>query len=199
MRPRTIQSIQVSAERFPCIYALRSASLLLGWIVIRSFVRPFRAIMRITLLGLIALIAGCYKYPPASDNAPIDEGWQPANGAIIEPIDAAPTVTILERRSSSITIEISNIGTEALEYGSRNDNSISMFREIETNGKWTFDAFDWCGMGIERRVLQPGQSIKVDLKFDLPLKRERLLGSFSQQDTEKHSYVVLACESSEQN
>ena len=154
--------------------------------------------MRFTPLGLIALLAGCSMCTPAAEDAPIDDGWQPANGAVIEPIDSAPEVTIIERTGSNVTIRITNTGTESLEYGARNDDSLMRFREVEKNGKWTFDTYDWCGMGIESRELQPGESITVLLKFDLPLKRERLLGFFSQQGTEKHSYIVLACKPSKQ-
>ena len=150
-------------------------------------VRPFRGIMRFTLFGMIALLTGCSMYPPAADDAPIDDGWQPANGAIVEPIDTEPKVTIIGRSGSDVTIQITNIGTESLEYGSRDDDSITRFREVEKNGKWTFDTYDWCGMGVESRQLEPGQSITVLLKFDLPLKRERILGAFSQKGTEKHS------------
>jgi len=157
-------------------------------------VRPFRAIMRITLFGMIALLTGCSMYPPAADDALIDEGWQPANGSIIEPIDTEPKVTIIGRSGSDVTIQIKNIGTESLEYGARDDDSITRFAEVEKSGKWTLDTFDWCGMGVESRELEPGQSITVLLKFELPLKRERILGSFSQKGTEKHFYVVLVCE-----
>ena len=122
-------------------------------------------------------------YPPATGDAPIDEGWQPANGAIVPPIDTAPSVSILEWNANDVVVEITNQGTASLEYGAKNESSISMFREIERKGKWIFDAMDCCGMGVERRVLEPGQSIKVLLKFELPGKRERLLGSFTQFDT----------------
>ena len=154
--------------------------------------------MRCILLGLIALLAGCSNYPPAVGDAPPDVGWQPANGAIIEPIDTLPFVTILEMDHERVVVNITNIGNESLEYGALNGDSICTFREIEEHGKWMVDTYDWCGMGVESRQLEPGQSITVLLKFDLPLKRERILGAFSQKGTEKHSYVVLVCEPSKQ-
>ena len=150
--------------------------------------------MRIALFGMIAFVAGCSNFPPASGDAPIDEGWQPANGAIIPPIDTAPNVSILERNGSDVVVQITNLGTSSLEYGEKNETSILRCREIERNGKWLFDTCDTCGMGIISRELLPGQSIKVLLRFELPEKRERLLGSFYQTGTDKHSYVVLAFE-----
>ena len=152
--------------------------------------------MRCILLGLIALLAGCSNYPPAVGDAPPDVGWQPANGAIIEPIDTLPFVTILEMDHERVVVNITNIGNESLEYGALNGDSICTFREIEEHGKWMVDTYDWCGMGIEAATLEPGQMIKVLVKFRPTGKRERLLGSFRQSGTDKQSYVILAFEPS---
>lgn len=154
--------------------------------------------MRGALVGMITFLAGCSNYPPAAGDAPIDEGWQPANGAIVPPIDTAPRVSILERDATKFVVEITNLGTASLDYGARNASSISLCREVERNGKWMFDAMEWCGMGEDRLTIQPGQSIKVLLSFELPGKRERLLGSFTQTGTEKNSLVVLVFEPPEQ-
>ena len=149
--------------------------------------------MRSALFGLIALFAGCSSDPPAASDAPPDAGWQPANGAIIEPIDTLPHVTLLEMGRERVVVNITNIGSESLEYEAMSD-SICTFREIQERGNWIVDTYDWCGMGVETATLEPGQTIKVLLKFRPTRKRERLLASFRQFGTEKQSYVILACE-----
>lgn len=159
---------------------------------------PVRNMMRFLLLGLIVQFAGCSHYPPAAGDSPPDEGWQPASGAIIEEIDTLPSVTVVQRNDRGVVVVIKNIGLVPIEYGARNGgDSITMYREIEQQGKWTVDTYEWCGMGCELRILEPGQSKKVSLEFTLPHKRERLLGSFTQSGTDKQSLVVLAFEPSQ--
>jgi hypothetical protein len=150
--------------------------------------------MRPTLLALIALLTGCSNYPAASVDAPPDVGWQPGNGAIIEPIDTLPVVDVLKMDREIALVEITNKGHDSLEYGARNDDSICTFREIEEYGKWIVDTYDWCGMGIESAILEPGHKIKVTVLFRPNVKRERLLASFRQLGTDKQSYVILAVE-----
>jgi hypothetical protein len=149
------------------------------------------------LASVVLLLAlTCVRYEIfAVPDAPPSSKWSESLLPETLPLQNVPVVVASkDNRDGSRTVTVANQGATALAYFGHGRSSIIWLQELEEGREW-IPAGGWsgCGMGIEEFELAPGDQVELTVEFQ-DLRRERMLGAFAEQDTERSGFVVLASE-----
>ena len=110
------------------------------------------------------------------------------------PLQNIPVVVKTSQKHKELAVTVANNGTTILEYYSAGQTHIRMLQEVHENGEWKLSNWDWCGTGKSTYEIAPGKQVELYVDFWDPEKRERILGVFSEKDTNRSGLVVLASE-----
>jgi hypothetical protein len=148
----------------------------------------------IALAGVAALCLRLELFAPPS--APPARGWRDGDPGIFEkdePLQNIPVVVSTKDIDGLLTVTVANRGSTPLAYRGVGRFGIQLFWEFEEHGEWTAKNWDWCGMGKSSYELAPGEEVGLRVAFDEP-RRERLLGCFTEAETDRSGLIVLATE-----
>lgn len=120
-------------------------------------------------------------------------GSSVANGR--KPLSNLPEIVARKEEQDRVLVTIKNSGNSTLLYYSAGRSNIQLWQETFEAEGWQSAKWDWCGTGKQTHKLMPGESVQLNVRFWARDKRERMLGSFSDESRNESSLIVLATES----
>ena len=127
----------------------------------------------------------------AADNPLSPVGWQLKKLGTLKNI---PKIVESKRTGDEVLLVVSNEGDAPLLYYGAGTNHIQLFQDTADGDSWEAARWDWCGTGKEVHTIEPGKSVHLTVRFWDKVKRERMLGRFTEKDTKRSGLVVLATE-----
>jgi hypothetical protein len=94
-------------------------------------------------------------------------------------------------------VTIRNVGGTTLRYEAYGRERIRSYQEVREPEQWKLAATDWCGTGLHRYELKPGEAKRFQVKVSAPRERERVLAFFQEDGTNRAGLIVLATEPTE--
>ena len=88
-------------------------------------------------------------------------------------------------------VEVRNVGDTTLLYWGYGPDQPQAFQEIGGDEGWEIAGWNWCGTGLREYAIPPGGAVTFRVSIT-GTERVRVLTGFSEKDTDRRSYVVLA-------
>ena len=163
-------------------------------------IQPIQFSMRILLLLVAASALTVHFWPQPTIEKP-DEKWSEAFSFFADrlPLTNIPTIAPVANGSGATEFRViaKNTGNTVLEYSASGQERISLYQEIDVEGKWSMSNWEWCGTGKSRFEIAPKESVELVVKFWDDQKRERMLAMFTEKGTKRTGLVVLLKEPQE--
>ena len=146
-----------------------------------------RSLLVVTFICAFAVVI----WPRPNPNAP-DPAWRDLLFENSMPLANVPEIEVKSTQGGSIWVTAKNTGSTTLQYYSAGKSHIQLFQETHDGTKWTNGGWDWCGTGKELFEIAPDESVDLKLNFWLNDQPVRMLAVFSEKNTERSGFVVLA-------
>jgi hypothetical protein len=107
------------------------------------------------------------------------------------PLNSPPLAEVRES-DGKVVVAVQNKSAELLYYKGSGENYPQHFLEDFKNGAWVAERWDWCGTGMGKWPLPPGQTVefKMPNRFN-DGRKERIYTKFTSEDGTKASFVLL--------
>ena len=134
--------------------------------------------------------------PPVSPNRvvhPQAERWREMFTEFDLPLFNIPQVRYVSRDETGVFVTVQNSGQTLLCYQGYGRSNPQQCWESRFTGEWKAEGCDWCGTGLGRYTIKPGEGVELYVSsFDNTDGYARVLTCFTEAGTQRSELIVLA-------